>query len=176
MNEDLTLIETLNQLEALEFEETGVNADIAPKALSAPLAASTEQPYAILPYEEFVRARSEAVAQGNQCSGGFLGRHDSPANNLSAALNRIIGLVALDLDADEDRELKAIAAMDFRMTEPAASDDPAPSTRPEKPPKPAKAKKQAVATAKKMKETDDAFEDRCRLLSGKSISTAELVR
>lgn len=115
LNEDLILIETLNQLEALELEETGVAADAEPKALSAPPAASTEQPHSVLPYDEFVRARNKAMAQGSQFSGGFFGRHDSPTNTLSAALNRIIGLVGLDLDADEDRELRAIAAMDFRM-------------------------------------------------------------
>lgn len=176
MHEDLILIETLNQLEALEFEEACANADLAPKAVSTPPVASAEQPHAILSYEEFVLARSKVVTQGNHFSVGFFGRHDSPANTLSAALNRIIGLVGLDLDADEDRELKAIAAMDFRMTEPAAPSDPAPSTQPEEPPKPAKATKQAVATAKKMKEAVDAFEDRCRLLRGKPINTAELVR
>jgi hypothetical protein len=176
MNEDLILIETLNQLEALDIDESSALAELAPKAMSMPTAASREQPHAILSYEEFVRARSKAMAQGNQFSGGFFGRHDSPANTLSAALNRIIGLVGLDLDADEDRELKAIAAMDFRMTEPTAPNDPAPSTPTEEPPKPAKATKQAVATAKKMKEAVDAFEDRCRLLRGKPISTAELVR
>lgn len=176
MNEDLILIETLNQLEALELEETGATADPAPKAFSPPSAASTEQVHAILPYDEFVQARSSAMAQGNQISGGFFGRHDSPANTLSAALNRMIGLVGLDLDADEDRELKAIAAMDFRMTEPAAPSDAAPSTPQEEATKPAKATKQAVATARKMKEAVDAFEARCRLLSGKPISTAELVR
>lgn len=175
-NEDLILIETLNQLEALEFEEAGAAADPLPKAVPALPAASTEQVHGILPYEEFVQARSKAMAQGSQLSGGFLGRHDSPANTLSAALNRIIGLVGLDLDVDEDRELKAIAAMDFRMTEPVAPGDPAPSTLPEEPSKPTKATKQAVATAKKMKDAVDAFEARCRFLRGKPISTAELVR
>lgn len=129
-----------------------------------------------MPYEEFVRARNKAMAQGSQFSGGFFGRHDSPANTLSAALNRIIGLVGLDLDADEDRELRAIAAMDFRMTEPADPSDAAPATLQEESAKPAKATKQALATAKKMKEAVDAFEARCRLLRGKPISTAELVR
>ncbi len=176
MNEDLILIETLNQLEALELEENGVTADSAPKALSAPPAASTGQSHAVLPYEEFVRARNRAMVQGSQFSGGFFGRHDCPANTLSAALNRIIGLVGLDLDADEERELKAIAAMDFRMTEPAAPSDAAPSTLQEELTKPAKATKQAVATAQKMKKAVDAFETRCRSLSGKPITTAELVR
>ncbi|MBU9699978.1 hypothetical protein GU927_019225 [Rhodobacteraceae bacterium HSP-20] len=176
MNEDLILIETLNQLEALELEETGATADPSPKAFAPPSAASTEQVHAILSYDEFVRARSSSMAQGSQILGGFFGRHDSPANTLSAALNRIIGLVGLDLDADEDRELKAIAAMDFRMTEPAAPSDAAPTTPQEGPTKPAKATKQAVATANKMKEAVDAFEARCRLLRGKPISTAELVR
>lgn len=176
MNEDLILIETLNQLEALELDETGVTADPAPKASSAPHAASIEQPHPVLPYEEFVRARNKAMAQGSQFSGGFFSRHDSPANILSAALNRIIGLVGLDLDGDEDLELNAIAAMDFRMTETADPSDVAPSTPQEKPAKPAKATKQAVATSKKMKEAVDAFEARCRSLLGKPISTAELVR
>lgn len=176
MNEDLILIETLNQLEALEFEETGVTTDQEPKAFSALPAASTEQPHAVLPYEEFVRARNKAMEQGSQFSGGFFCRDDSPANTLSAALNRIIGLVGLDLDADEDRELRAIAAMDFRMTESADPSDPAPSTQQEEPAKPGKATKQALATAKKMKEAVDAFEARCRSLRGKPISTAELVR
>lgn len=176
MNEDLILIETLNQLETLELEETAVTASLSPKVLSAPSAASTEQVHAILPYEEFVRARSKAMAQGIQFSGGFFGRHDSPVNTLSAALNRIIGIVGLELDADEDRELKAIAAMDFRMTEPVAPNDTARSTLPDEPPKPTRATKQTVATAKKMKEAVDAFEARCRSLHGKPISTAELVR
>ena len=39
-----------------------------------------------------------------------------------------------------------------------------------------KVTKQAVATAKKMKDAVDAFEDRCRALEGKPITTAELVR
>ncbi|MCX7298886.1 MAG: hypothetical protein NTX73_00600 [Rhodobacterales bacterium] len=176
MNEDLILIETLNQLEALELEETGVTADPTPKASSAPAAASTEQPHLVLPYEEFVRARNKAMAQGSPFSGGFFGRYDSPANTLSAALNRIIGLVGVDLDAEEDRELKAISAMDFRMTEPVAPNDAAPSTPPDGPLKPMKATKQAVATAKRMKEAVDVFEARCRSLNGKPISTAELVR
>jgi hypothetical protein len=176
MNEDLILIEALNQLEALELEEAGAATNPQPKAFSNPSATSTEQVHAILPYEDFVRARSSAESQGSQISGSFSGRHDSPANTLNAALNRIIGLVGVDLDADEDRELKAIAAMDFRMTEPAVPIDAAPAKNQEEPAKSAKAKKQAVATAKKMKEAVDAFEARCRLLKSKSISTAELVR
>jgi len=176
MNEDLILIETLNQLEALEFEEIGATVDLAPKAVSLPSAAPAEQNHAILPYEEFVRARATPTAQGHPFSGAFFGRHDSPANTLSAALNRIIGLVGVDLNADEDRELTAMAAMDFRMTEPAALEDAASSAPMEEAPKPAKATKQAVATPKKMKEAVDAFEDRCRSLKGKPINTAELVR
>ncbi|MGF6862727.1 hypothetical protein ABIE69_003317 [Rhodobacteraceae bacterium MBR-64] len=91
-------------------------------------------------------------------------------------LNRVIGLVGVDVDADEEREMKAIAAMDFRITEPAIPEDAAQSALLEEIPKPAKATKQAVTTAKKMKEAVDAFEDRCRSLKGKPISTAELVR
>lgn len=176
MNEDLILIETLNQLEALELEVAGATADLRPLAMSEPSVASSEQQHAILPYEEFVRARTTAMAQGNPFSGAFFGRHDSAANTLSGALNRIIGIVGVDLDADEDRELKAIAAMDFRMTEPATPEDSAPSAPLEEAPKQTKATKQAVAIAKKMKDAVDAFEDRCRSLKGKPISTAELVR
>jgi hypothetical protein len=176
MNEDLILIEALNQLEALELEEAGATADLLPQAMSAPTGVLAKQHHAILPYEEFVCARTMAMAQGNPFLGAFFGRHDSAANTLSVALNRIIGIVGIDLDADEDRELKAMAAMDFHITELAAPEDAAPSALLEEAPKPTKATKQAVATAKKMKDAVDAFEDRCRSLKGKPISTAELVR
>ncbi|WP_171177351.1 hypothetical protein [Ruegeria sp. HKCCD8929] len=176
MNEDLILIETLNQLEALEFDEASVNDGNLPKAMTAPSPVSEDQQHAVLTYEEFVRARSRAIMQGSVFSGSLSTHHDSAANSLSVALNRIIGLVGVDLNADEDRELNTIAAMDFRVTEPEAPEENTKPMQPEIAYKPANATKRAVATAKKMKEAVDAFEERCRSLKGRPITTAELVR
>nr|WP_321981835.1 hypothetical protein [uncultured Cohaesibacter sp.] len=172
MNEDLILIEALNQLEELEFDE----ADELPKTTTAPTTESENQQYAVLTYQEFVRARNTAKTQGSAFPGSLSARHDSAANSLSAALNRIIGLVGVDLNAEEDRELNSIAAMDFRGTEPETPEDPTKTMQPEIDFKTVKAAKQAVATSKKMKEAVDAFEDRCRSLKGKPITTTELVR
>ena len=176
MNEDLILIEALNQLEALEFDQNETTAEMQTKATPSQALMPEELQHAILPYEEFVRARTEALAQGQAFGGIIHRRQESPAHTLSAALNRIVGLVGVDLNADDEREMDAMSAMDFRLTEPEMPEDVAKTMPSEGNSKPAKATKQALATAKKMKEAVDAFEERCRALEGKLIGTAELVR
>lgn len=175
-NEDLILIETLNQLEALELDVANVGDENLPKVAPGSSPKKEERQHAVLAYDEFVRARSTTITNCSAYPVSMSARSDSASNSLSASLNRIIGLVGVDLNADEDRELNTIAAMDFRTTEPEATEDPTQSIQPEVTSTPAKATKQAAATAKKMKEAVDAFEDRCRSLKGKPITTAELVR
>jgi hypothetical protein len=162
MNEDLILIETLNQLEALEIEEeTAAEGMLAKTAALAP-AAAAPQNYQVLSYEEFVRARTLAHARGG-LAGNFLnGRQDSAANTLSACLNRLIGLVSADLGAAEDKDLQALAAIDFRTTEPVAPADPE--------------RRNAHDDDQPKARATTAFEGRCKSLRGKSIGTAELVR
>jgi hypothetical protein len=177
MNEDLILIEILNQLEALEIqEEAAAEGIIAKTAVLAP-AIATPQSYQVLSYEEFVRARTLAHARGSLGDGFLNDRQDRAANTLSACLNRLIGLVSADLSEAEDKDLKALAAIDFRTTEPVAPadlerlnehDDVQPRVR--------STNSQSLATAKKMQEAVTAFEGRCKSLKGKPIGTAELVR
>lgn len=175
-NEDLILIETLNQLEALELDVANANDEMLPRVATVSSPKKEEHQHSVLAYDEFVRARSTAITNSSAFPGSMSARSDSAANSLSVSLNRIIGLVGVDLNADEDRELYTIATMDFRTTEPELPEDPAIPTEPEVTSTPARATKQAVATAKKMKEAVDAFEDRCRSLKGKPITTSELVR
>lgn len=173
---DLVIYEIYIELESLEIEENAAGADLPSQLVPTAATASAAQKHAILSYEEFVRARTTAMTQGGLISGLFHARHDSAANSLSATLNRLIGLVGADLDAAEDRELNAIGAMDFRMTEPVGASDAEPLLPMDDAPKPVKASKQTVATAKKMQDAVQAFEGRCRSLIGKPIGTAELVR
>lgn len=177
MNEDLILIETLNQLEALEIEEeaAGEGALAKTAALSPTIAAP--QSYQVLSYEEFVRARTLSHARGG-LAGTFLnGRQDSAANTLSACLNRLIGLVSADLGEAEDKDIHALAAIDFRTTEPVAPADVERRNAPDDDlPRVRATNAQSLATAKKMQGAVTAFEGRCKSLKGKSIGTAELVR
>jgi len=177
MNEDLILIETLNQLEALEIEEDAAAEGMLPKTAALAPAAAAPQSYRVLSYEEFVRARTLALARGG-LAGSFLnGRQDSAANTLSACLNRLIGLVSADLGAAEDKDLQALAAIDFRTTEPVAPADPERrNLLDDDQPKVRATNAQSLATAKKMRDAVTAFERRCKSLKGKSIGTAELVR
>jgi hypothetical protein len=173
---DLVIYEVYIELESLEIDENVAASELPGQAVSTSAAEPAAQNYAILPYEEFVRARTTVMAQGGLLSGLLHIRHDSAANTLSATLNRLIGLVGADLDAAEDKELKAIGAMDFRMTEPIAAsdaDEPIPQDDTQKPMKPSK---QTLATAMKIQEAVHAFEGRCRLLKGRPIGTAELIR
>jgi hypothetical protein len=177
LNEDLILIETLNQLEALEAEEDDAVEGHFAKLAAAKPAVTNPQAYQVLSYEEFVRARSLSHARGG-IAGNFLnGRHDSAANTLSACLNRLIGLVSADLGEAEDKDLQALNAIDFRSTEPVAPVDPERRHGDDEDlPKKSTTNAQSLATAKKMQEAVTAFEGRCKALKGKSIGTAELVR
>lgn len=177
MNEDLILIETLNQLEALQIEEDAAAEGVLPKTASRAPAAAAPQSYQVLSYEEFVRARTLAHAREGLASSFLNGRQDSAANTLSACLNRLIGLVSADLGAAEDKDLQALAAIDFRTTEPVAPADPeSRNLLDDDQPKVRATNAQSLATAKKMQDAVTAFEGRCKSLKGKSIGTAELVR
>lgn len=122
-------------------------------------------------------ARTLAHARGG-LAGNFLnGRQDSAANTLSACLNRLIGLVSADLGEAEDKDIHALAAIDFRTTEPVAPADVERRNAPDDDlPRVRATNAQSLATAKKLQEAVTAFEGRCKSLKGKSIGTAELVR
>ena len=177
MNEDLILIETLNQLEALEIEEEAAGEGALAKTAALSLTIAAPQSYQVASYEEFVRARTLSHARGG-LAGNFLnGRQDSAANTLSACLNRLIGLVSADLGEAEDKDIHALAAIDFRTTEPVAPADVERRNAPDDDlPRVRATNAQSLATAKKMQEAVTAFEGRCKSLKGKSIGTAELVR
>src|SRR3546814_389807 len=120
IHEDLALIEALNQLEAIEDEERS--------SLSIPKAKPHAQEeaareYAVLPYEEFIRARTPVNAKGKPFGLYLNSRHDRAVNLVSQCLNQMIGLVGPDLAESEEKDLQAISAVDFRTTEPQSVED-----------------------------------------------------
>lgn len=179
MDEDLSLIETLSQLEAIEFEESQNRPGIRSSGGDASDAAteSDVREYGVLSFEEFIRARTDALAASDGARGFLNGRQDSAASMVSACLNRLIGLVGPDLGDEEDREIQAQSAIDLKTTEPdGAADVDHPARRPEVPERPRGQFGQTLATAKKFQEAVTAFEARCKVLSGKPITTSEIVR
>lgn len=176
IHEDLVLIETLNQLEALEEEDRTNRSEQTP--LAKPQAADTAPPaYEVLSYDDFIRARTHANAQGKSF-GLYLNSHnDSAASLMSACLNQMIGLVGPDLRGMEDKDIDALSAIDFRTTEPQSADDGVSgNTRTESAPQSRSLSAQSRATAKKFQEAVTAFEARCKALRDKSITTSEMVR
>lgn len=176
IHEDLVLIETLNQLEALEEEDRANRPEHTPRA--KPQAADTAPPeYEVLSYEDFIRARTDANAQGRSFGLYLNSRNDSPASLMSACLNQMIGLVGPDLRGMEDEDIDALSAIDFRTTEPQSTDDGESSdTNTVSMPQGRSPAAQTRATAKKFQEAVTAFECRCKALSDKRITTSEMVR
>jgi hypothetical protein len=174
IHEDLALIEALNQLEAIEDEERS--------SLSIPKAkpqAQEETPreYTVLPYEEFIRARTLANAQGKPFGLYLNSRHDRAVNLVSQCLNQMIGLVGPDLAESEEKDLQAISAVDFRTTEPQSEEDGQhESSGGPRLSRSTAAPSQMLATAKKFQEAVTAFEKRSKALNGKPITTSEMVR
>lgn len=176
IHEDLVLIETLNQLEALEEEDRASQPDQTPRAKSqAPDAAPPT--YEVLSYDDFIRARTHANAQGRSFGLYLNSRHDSAASLMSACLNQMIGLVGPDLRGMEDEDIEAHGAIDFRTTEPqSADDDGSGDARAERTSPTRSPSAQSRATAKKFQEAVTAFEARCKALSEKKVTTSEMVR
>lgn len=174
IHEDLALIEALNQLEAIEDEERS--------SLSIPKAKPHAQEeaareYAVLPYEEFIRARTLANAQGKPFGLYLNSRHDRAVNLVSQCLNQMIGLVGPDLAESEEKDLQAVSAVDFRTTEPQSVEDgQQESGDGSGVSRPSVAPSQVLATAKKFQEAVIAFEKRSKALADKRISTSEMVR
>src|SRR3546814_14890424 len=59
--------------------------------------------YAVLPYEEFIRARTLVNAKGKPFGLYLNSRHDRAVNLVSQCLNQMIGLVGPDLDRKSTR-------------------------------------------------------------------------
>lgn len=176
LHEDLILIETLNQLETLEFEE-GRTTGKAARADAATLGDEAVHSYKVLSYDEFVRARTATHAQEGFARGFKSGRQDSAANVVSACLNRLIGLVGSNLGEVEDRDFQSLDAIDFATTEAQSPPDGVrvPDST-ESRLRPRSGSTQILATAKKFQEAVSAFEGRCKSFKGKPITTAEIVR
>jgi len=174
IHEDLALIEALNQLEAIEDEEGSSHS--IPKAKSQAQEQSARE-YAKLSYEEFIRARTLANAQGKPFGLYLNSRHDRAVNLVSHCLNQMIGLVGPDLGEKEETDIQALSAIDFRTTEPQSEeDDQRHSSSRAGVSRPSVAPSQTLATAKKFQEAVTAFEKRSKGLADKRISTSEMVR
>lgn len=176
IHEDLVLIETLNQLEALEEEDRANRPDPTPRA--KPQTANAELPtYDVLSYDDFISARTHANAQGKSFGLFLNSRNDSATSLMSACLNQMIGLVGPDLRGMEDEDFDALGAIDFRTTEPQSADeDGIRDARTDIAPKNQTLSAQSRATAKKFREAVTAFETRCKALAEKKITTSEMVR
>ncbi|MZR31456.1 phospholipase D family protein [Sneathiella litorea] len=176
IHEDLVLIETLNQLEALEEEDRASRLDPTPRA--NPQVADAAPPvYEVLSYDDFTRARTHANAHGESFGLYLNSRNDSAASMMSACLNQMIGLVGPDLRRMEDEDIDALGAIDFRTTElQSADDNESGDTRADTVPKSGTLSAQSCATAKKFQEAVTAFETRCKALVEKKITTSEMVR
>src|SRR3546814_1301114 len=97
------------------------SSDVCSSDLHAQEEAARE--YAVLPYEEFIRARTLVNAKGKPFGLYLNSRHDRAVNLVSQCLNQMIGLVGPDLAESEEKDLQAISAVDFRTTEPQSVED-----------------------------------------------------
>lgn len=175
LHEDLALIEALNQLEGIEDDEKASHAIPKAKTKSQESAA---QEYHVLSYDEFIRARTIANAQGKPFSLYLNSRHDRAVNLVSHCLNQMIGLVGPDLGEIEEKDIQALGAVDFRTTEPQSENDDQTNGNSSSGAarKTGTAPSQNLATAKKFQEAVTAFEKRSKALADKRISTSEMVR
>ncbi|MBS8259353.1 hypothetical protein DYI23_03880 [Roseibium polysiphoniae] len=176
INEDLVLIETLNQLEALEEKDCASRLD--PTQRAKPQAADAAPPvYEVLSYDDFIRARTHANGQGKSFGLYLNSSNDSAASLISACLNQMIGLVGPDLRGMEDQDINALGAIDFRNTEPQSADDSGSGDAyADSVPQSRMLSERSHATAKKFQEAVTAFESRCKALVGMKITTSEMVR
>jgi hypothetical protein len=176
LHEDLILIEALNELEALELDGIDGTDATPPSAKPAKREERATPEYGVLPYEEFVRARTKARLRGHE--GDFInGRQDSAASILSASLNRLIGLMGPDLAAAEDKDLQALNAISFKTTEQqSVPEGDSQSEAAANGASEGRKSERAVATAMKLRDAVAAFERRCKSLQGLPIKTSEIVR
>lgn len=174
IHEDLALIEALNQLETIEDEDR--SSHTIPKA-KPQAQEEVAREYAVLPYDEFIRARTLANAQGKPFGLYLNSRHDRASNLISHCLNQMIGLVGPDLGASEEKDIQALSAVDFRTTEPQSEEDgQRVAGNSSVLSRSSVAPSQTLATAKKFQEAVTAFEKRSKALADKRISTSEMVR
>lgn len=175
-DEDLDLIEVFKQLEVLEAEDRAHRSGQTPRA--KPQAADVKPPiHEVLSYDDFIRARTNANAQGKPFGLYLNSRNDSAASLMSTCLNRMIGLVGPDLRVLEDECIDAFGSIDFRTTEPQSVEDSGIGDTPPESVSPAQAySKQIYATTKKFQEAVSAFEARGKDLADKAITSSEMVR
>lgn len=176
IDEDIELMKALTELEALEHDELAARVGHVPKT-QPQKSEEVARDYEVLSYDDFIRARTQANAQGKSFGLYMKSRHDSASNLISACLNRMIGLVGVDLAGLEESDFQAVGAVDFRTTEPQSPDDMQTEDKQDGKPRPSRSKSaQNLATAKKFQEAVTAFEMRCKSLAGTKITTAEMVR
>lgn len=176
MNEDLDLIEMLNRLEDVEAEELAARPEGAAKT-NRQKEAEAVRSYGILTYEEFVRARTNAIRETPAFGLYQSSRSDKGVHVLSVCLNKMIGLVGADLASLEEIEIESQNAIDLRITEPSSEDVAATSSTGQatSTASPSLARRN-LATAKKFQEAVDAFSIRCAALRAREITTSEIVR
>ena len=171
---DLTFLESLTQLFAIEEEDSSTHS--IPKAKPQAHDDAARE-YAVLPYDEFIRARTLANQQGKPFGLYLNSRHDRAVNLVSCCLNQMIGLVGPDWVESEEKDIQAISTIDFRTTEPQSEEDDKHDSSNSSGSNPQTvAPSQILATAKKFQEAVIAFEKRSKALADKRISTSEMVR
>ncbi|WP_416408564.1 hypothetical protein [Agrobacterium rosae] len=176
MNEDLDLIEMLNRLEDVEAEEIAARPESAPKT-NRQKEAEAVRSFGILTYEEFVRARTNAIRDTPAFGLYQSSRSDKGVHVLSVCLNKMIGLVGADLASLEEIEIESQNAIDLRTTEPSSEDVATTTSRGQVTSAASRLlARRNLSTAKKFQEAVDAFSVRCAALRAKQITTSEIVR
>lgn len=175
---DLSLLEILNELEQLDLSDQAEEAADLTRLRNVSGNQATGSQSRVLPYDEFVRARTEARLAG-ALDGPYLGSQGRAGSYLADCLNQLINLVGEDLDAAEEAELARQTLANIETTEPTDQDAEVPPDQPPhvaRMPKHEAQKNQGLATAKKIQDAVTAFEKRCRSRTAETISTSETVR
>lgn len=176
MHEDLILIEALNQLEALE-QEDGSSQPLRAPGLKSEAKEDATPTYTVLSYDDYIRARKAAHGDSKPFGLYLNSRSDSAASLLSTGLNQLIGLVGPDLAWQEEADIEAGNAIDFRSKEPQSPDgDEPPEHRSNRTHQARVSTTQPAIPASKFLEAVVAFEARCKAFADQNITTSEMIR
>ncbi|MBN9278768.1 MAG: hypothetical protein J0I57_14240, partial [Hyphomicrobium sp.] len=174
--EDLFLLQAINELKTLDLAEQPGSETRPGRAQNAGNGSEEAPTRRAVSYEAFVQARSRARVEDRRQAVLLSRRQDGSADLVSMCLNRLIGLVATDLSAADEDDLRRQAEIDLRNTEPSSASEDANTSSAANATEARAARQRVRATAKKILSAIVAFEERTRSLVGQRITTTELVR
>lgn len=176
-HEDMYLLQAINELEQIDLADQIGNDEPRPMAISEEVDTETEPENRVLSYEDFLNARRRAKAEDDRQVLFASSHPDRAADLVSLCLNRLIGLMSLDLSSEDEEDLKRQSDIDMRNTEPSLdSGDELDSSKYEVSAATQVIRQRTRATAAKIEEAVKSFEARSKAVRGDRISTIELVR